>query len=417
MGFTGRVVKATFGRHKESLETRIASVVNRGLQVLELDVEVSNPGRRSARSGGEERDSAKEGEASRGSKEARGSEGSSGSKSSSGSSESQTSHLSEETSATDGSARRRGPGAHDEAEPTVDPDAKVDAESRGGEDEGDVWDGEYTRPTTRESMLSTVGGVASTFSGITATVGGITSTVAGVASTVGSVADSASGSARAVPGVGGFFGDTLGIVSNASTAVGERVASVGKVASAVGGVGSLIGSSLGRAPERQRKALPAGPRVIRRRPLARPRSTLDMMRKNERRRPRSYADLEARQVAGIEPHEIFMKVASYQLGQMLLSVLQRSAQAQLNACNAAKRKLTERQIMLLSRLPMAMLERILPPQLALPPAAEEAKKRKEEAARRGGRGRSAGAAPKGSPRASAGESARRDAPAGGSFSY
>jgi hypothetical protein len=93
-----------------------------------------------------------------------------------------------------------------------------------------------------------------------------------------------------------------------------------------------------------------------------------MMRKTDRPRPRSYADLEARQVAGIEPHEILMKVASYQLGQMLLGVLQRSAQAQLDATNAAKRKLTQRQIMLLSRLPMAMLEQILPPQLALPPA-------------------------------------------------
>lgn len=416
MGFTGRVVKATIGRHKESLETRIASVVNRGLQVLDLDVEVSNPSRRLARSGGEERASAKDGEASSGSKDP------SASRASPGPSESR----SEETSSTQGSARRRGSGAQGAAESTVAPDAKEDAkeeaqadeQGRRGEDEGDERDGEYTRPTTRESMLSTVGGVASTFSGITATVGGITSTVAGVASTVGSVAESASGSARAVPGVGGFFGDTLGIVSNASTAVGERVASVGKVASAVGGVGSLIGSSLGRAPERQRKALPAGPRVIRRRPLARPRSTLDMMRKNERRRPRSYADLEARQVAGIEPHEIFMKVASYQLGQMLLSVLQRSAQAQLNACNAAKRKLTERQIMLLSRLPMAMLERILPPQLALPPApAEEAKKRKEVAAKWGRRGQSTAAASKGSSRTSSDPSARRDAPSGGSFSY
>ncbi len=399
MGFTGRVVKATFGRHKESIETRIASVVNRGLGVLDLDVEVSNPSRRSPRRTKPD-DAAAE----------------AGASTSSG------------PSSPPGEASRGGPGGKERAESSggaphregssASPTAERPEDDEPARDE-DEWDGGYRRPTTRESVLSTVGGVASTMGGITATVGGLTSTVAGVASTVGSVAESASDSARAVPGVGGFFGDTLGIVSNASAAVGERVAGVGKVASAVGGVGSLIGSSLGRAPQRQAKALPAGPRVIRRRPLARARSTLDMMRKNERRRPRSYADLEARQVAGIEPHEIFMKVASYQLGQMLLSVLQRSAEAQLNACNAAKRKLTERQIMLLSRLPMAMLERILPPQLALPPAPMEAAKKvkQKEAAKEAERRRGGGSAEasRSAPRSSS--RSGREAPSGGSFSY
>jgi len=108
------------------------------------------------------------------------------------------------------------------------------------------------------------------------------------------------------------------------------------------------------------------------------------------------------------------EVASYQLGQMLLSVLQRSAQAQLNACNAAKRKLTERQIMLLSRLPMAMLERILPPQLALPPApAEEAKEKEASKAERRGES-SQSEASRGAPRAERGP---REAPPGGTFRY
>jgi len=116
--------------------------------------------------------------------------------------------------------------------------------------------------------------------------------------------------------------------------------------------------------------MPSGRRVIRRQPLARAKSSLDMLRKPGRRRPKSYADLAVRQTAGMQPHEILMKVATYQLGQMLLGVLQRSAQAQLDATTAAKRRLTERQIQLLSKLPMAILERILAnvPTPALPAA-------------------------------------------------
>ncbi|MGB1277322.1 MAG: hypothetical protein ACPG77_16385 [Nannocystaceae bacterium] len=201
-------------------------------------------------------------------------------------------------------------------------------------------------------MSSVAGGVASAVGGVASAVGGVTTAVGGVGTTLGNVAGVASDK---IPGVGGL----LGSVGEASRRAGSAASHAGKLASAVGGVGSLLGTSLGNRPVRQPSSLPSGRRVIRREPLARPKSSLDMLRKPGRRRPKSYADLAVRQTAGMQPHEILMKVATYQLGQMLLGVLQRSAQAQLDATTAAKRRLTERQILLLSKLPMAILERIL----------------------------------------------------------
>ncbi len=225
---------------------------------------------------------------------------------------------------------------------------------------------------TAASGVSTVaGGVAAAFGGVASTVGGLTTAVGGVGTTIGNVTGAVS---EKVPGVGGL----LGAVSDASNRVGSAASHAGKVASAVGGVGSLIGTSMGqRQTSRLPSSIPKSTRVIRRRPLARPKSSLDLLRSPGRRRPKSYADLAIRQTAGLKPHEILMKVATYQLGQMLLGVLQRSAQAQLDATTAAKRKLTERQIQLLSRLPMAILERILAnvPQPALPPASEPAQEK------------------------------------------
>ncbi len=226
-----------------------------------------------------------------------------------------------------------------------------------------------SRSIARGGVSTVAGGVAAAVGGVASTVGGLTTAVGGVGTTIGSVTGAVS---EKLPGVGGL----LGAVSDASNRVGSAATHAGKVASAVGGVGSLIGTSMGRRPSSGLpSSIPKTTRVIRRRPLARPKSSLDMMRSPGRRRPKSYADLAVRQTAGLKPHEILMKVATYQLGQMLLGVLQRSAQAQLDATTSAKRRLTERQIQLLSRLPMAILERILAnvPQPALPPASKPGK--------------------------------------------
>lgn len=112
---------------------------------------------------------------------------------------------------------------------------------------------------------------------------------------------------------------------------------------------------------------------VQRMPMVRPKSSLELKRKEKAHKVRSYSDLQMRPQLGLTPHEILLKVATLALGKTLLGFLESGARAQQQALQRVNERMSQKQIMLLGMLPAQYVVARLPPQPAdLPPAPEPA---------------------------------------------
>lgn len=132
-------------------------------------------------------------------------------------------------------------------------------------------------------------------------------------------------------------------------------------------VADIIANPIGRAkPESEpgsAEGVQAPPRPVRRvqrLPMVRPKSSLEMSRKEKAAKPRSYADLQMKPQMGLTPHEILLKVATIALGKTLIGFLESGARAQQKALKGASDRLSQKQIMLLGMLPAQYIVKRLP---------------------------------------------------------
>lgn len=132
-------------------------------------------------------------------------------------------------------------------------------------------------------------------------------------------------------------------------------------------VADIIANPIGRAkPESAPASAESGqapPRPVRRvqrLPMVRPKSSLEMSRKEKAAKPRSYADLQMKPQMGLTPHEILLKVATIALGKTLIGFLESGARAQQKALKGASDRLSQKQIMLLGMLPAQYIVKRLP---------------------------------------------------------
>lgn len=131
-------------------------------------------------------------------------------------------------------------------------------------------------------------------------------------------------------------------------------------------VADIIANPIGRSkPEPAPGSVESGqpPRPVRRvqrLPMVRPKSSLEMSRKEKSAKPRSYADLQMKPQVGLTPHEILLKVATIALGKTLIGFLESGARAQQKALSSASERLSQKQIMLLGMLPAQYIVKRLP---------------------------------------------------------
>lgn len=164
-------------------------------------------------------------------------------------------------------------------------------------------------------------------------------------------------------------------------------------------VADIIANPIGRTkPEPAAGSAESGqepPRPVRRvqrLPMVRPKSSLEMSRKEKSAKPRSYADLQMKPQIGLTPHEILLKVATIALGKTLIGFLEAGARAQQRALQSANDRLSQKQIMLLGMLPAQYIVKRLP-QVQAQAQPQQAGAPAESAAGAAGQGTAAGPGP------------------------
>ena len=127
----------------------------------------------------------------------------------------------------------------------------------------------------------------------------------------------------------------------------------------------ILANPIGRAKPVTEGAAAPSPRPtkrVQRLPMVRPKSSLDLARKESAPKPRSYNDLQMRPQIGLTPHEILLKVATITLGKTLLGFLESGARSQQKALQRVSERMSQKQIMLLGMLPAQFIVSRLPPQ-------------------------------------------------------
>lgn len=135
-------------------------------------------------------------------------------------------------------------------------------------------------------------------------------------------------------------------------------------------VADIIANPIGKKPQvLDANGDPVPVRRVQRMPMVRPKSSLELKRKDKSPKVRSYSDLQMRPQIGLSPHEILLKVATLTLGKTLLGCLEGAARAQQQALQRINERMSQKQILLLGMLPAQYLVARLPPQPADPPPA------------------------------------------------
>lgn len=133
-------------------------------------------------------------------------------------------------------------------------------------------------------------------------------------------------------------------------------------------VADIIANPIGKKPQvLDANGNPVPARRVQRMPMVRPKSSLELKRKDKAPKVRSYSDLAMRPQIGLSPHEILLKVATLTLGKTLLGFLEAGARAQQQALQRVNERMSQKQIMLLGMLPAQYVVAKLPPQPADPP--------------------------------------------------
>ena len=131
-------------------------------------------------------------------------------------------------------------------------------------------------------------------------------------------------------------------------------------------VADIIANPLGKSPPPGAPiaagAAPHPTRRVKRIPLVRAKSSLELSRKEKTRKRRSYDDLQMKPQIGLTPHEVLLKVATLALGKTLLGLLEAGARGQQKALQRASERMSQKQVMLLGMLPAQYIVQKLPPQ-------------------------------------------------------
>lgn len=134
-------------------------------------------------------------------------------------------------------------------------------------------------------------------------------------------------------------------------------------------VADIIANPLGKSPPPGAPAAGGPPlptRRVKRIPLVRAKSSLEMSRKEKTRKRRSYEDLQMKPQIGLTPHEVLLKVATLALGKTLLGLLEAGARGQQRALQRASERMSQKQVMLLGMLPAQYIVQKLPQQSEVP---------------------------------------------------
>lgn len=131
-------------------------------------------------------------------------------------------------------------------------------------------------------------------------------------------------------------------------------------------VADIIANPMGKSPPPGSPSAGGAPphptRRVQRIPMIRPKSSLEMSRKEKTRKRRSYEDLQMKPQIGLTPHEVLLKVATLALGKTLLGLLEAGARGQQKALQRASERMSQKQVMLLGMLPAQYIVQKLPPQ-------------------------------------------------------
>lgn len=131
-------------------------------------------------------------------------------------------------------------------------------------------------------------------------------------------------------------------------------------------VADIIANPMGKSPPpgapTAAGAVPHPTRRVKRIPLVRAKSSLELSRKEKTRKRRSYDDLQMKPQIGLTPHEVLLKVATLALGKTLLGLLEAGARGQQKALQRASERMSQKQVMLLGMLPAQYIVQKLPPQ-------------------------------------------------------
>lgn len=131
-------------------------------------------------------------------------------------------------------------------------------------------------------------------------------------------------------------------------------------------VADIIANPMGKSPPPGSPsaggAVPHPTKRVKRIPMIRAKSSLEMSRKEKTRKRRSYEDLQMKPQIGLTPHEVLLKVATLALGKTLLGLLEAGARGQQKALQRASERMSQKQVMLLGMLPAQYIVQKLPPQ-------------------------------------------------------
>lgn len=131
-------------------------------------------------------------------------------------------------------------------------------------------------------------------------------------------------------------------------------------------VADIIANPMGKSPPPGSPsaggAVPLPTKRVKRIPMIRAKSSLELSRKEKTRKRRSYEDLQMKPQIGLTPHEVLLKVATLALGKTLLGLLEAGARGQQKALQRASERMSQKQVMLLGMLPAQYIVQKLPPQ-------------------------------------------------------